>query len=317
MVELMGWDFNAAFMRYGEKWRRHRRLYQQTLNKVAVQRTQEPTQTLKVHEYLSRLLGTPNDFLVHFRNVTTSIIMATVYDNTMSQSKIDRFADVSLETVDRLSEAFFPGAFAVDSLPFLRYIPAWFPGAGFKRYAAECKALTDEMQDVPLNYVKEKLAAGLQVSGMVATLLERRKDPNELLRDESVIKGVAATIFAGGADTSVSALSTFMYAMVVNVEAQQKAQDEIDAVIGTNRLPDFSDRPNLPYVEALFREVMRWHPVLPLGVSHATSEDDVYNGYYIPKVIAATLATFNIRKARDSKGNEIPVEGDYSDGLVR
>ncbi|KAG6886455.1 hypothetical protein C0992_003898 [Termitomyces sp. T32_za158] len=77
--------------------------------------------------------------------------------------------------------------------------------------------------------------------------------------------------------------------MVENVEAQQKAQDEIDAVIGTNRLPDFSDRPNLPYVEALFREVMRWHPVLPLGVSHAASEDDIYEGYFIPKGLLDSL----------------------------
>ena len=72
-----------------------------------------------------------------------------------------------------------------------------------------------------------------------------------------------------------------MYAMVVN--AQKKAQAELDAVVGTSRLPDFSDRPSLPYLEALFREVLRWHPVLPLDVSHAASEDDIYNGYFIPK----------------------------------
>ncbi|KAG6901769.1 hypothetical protein C0995_008111 [Termitomyces sp. Mi166 len=279
----------------------------------------------------------------------------------MSQSKIEKFASISEAAVAQLSDGFFPGAFVVDVLPFLRYIPAWLPGAGFQRFAGECRVLTKEMQEGPLRYVKEQLTAGLEVSGLVATLLERKSDANEPLREEMDIKGVAATIFA-----------------------------------------DFSDRPNLPYVEAIYREIMRWHPVAPLGVSHAVLEDDVYNGYLIPKglsnlpiylgvlsmdfrdnryikhmvrnakmkamthdevrypqpdsfiperfleengklndddtvlafgfgrriingrttfsqvwlVIATTLATFNIRKAKDERGNEITIDGGYTDGLV-
>jgi cytochrome P450 len=71
--------------------------------------------------------------------------------------------------------------------------------------------------------------------------------------------------------------------MATHPLAQKKAQNELDTVIGTHRLPEFQDRPSLPYVEALYREVMRWKPVLPLGVAHAASEDDVYEGYFIPK----------------------------------
>ncbi|KAG6901767.1 hypothetical protein C0995_008109 [Termitomyces sp. Mi166 len=280
MINLMGFNFMAAFVGYGEKWRRHRRLYQQTLNKTAVQRTQEPTQTLKVHEYLSQLIVTPDDFM---SSVTASVIMATVYDNNMSQSEIERFTDISEAAMVKLSDAFFPGTFVVDALPFLKYLPAWFPGAGFKKYAADSRALTDEMQNGPFKYVKEQLGAGLEISGLVSTLLEHKSDADESFQKEVDIKEIAATIFGAGADTSVSALSTFIYAMVVNVGAQKKGQAEIDALIGPNRLPDFGDRPNLPYIEAIYREVMRWHPVTPLGVSHAALEDDVYNGYFIPK----------------------------------
>jgi cytochrome P450 len=71
--------------------------------------------------------------------------------------------------------------------------------------------------------------------------------------------------------------------MAMHPEFQTKAQEEIDSVIGTHRLPEFEDRPLLPYVEAVYREVMRWKPVLPLGLPHATTEDDVYDGYFIPK----------------------------------
>jgi len=53
--------------------------------------------------------------------------------------------------------------------------------------------------------------------------------------------------------------------MALYPEVQKKAQAEIDAVIGPNRLPDFEDRPSLPYINAIIKELARWHLVLPLG----------------------------------------------------
>ena len=61
--------------------------------------------------------------------------------------------------------------------------------------------------------------------------------------------------------------------MVLNQEAQRKAQDELDSAIG-ERLPEFGDRDHLPYVKAICKEVLRWHPVAPLGVAHAVTQDD-------------------------------------------
>ncbi|KAI0280320.1 cytochrome P450 [Russula aff. rugulosa BPL654] len=49
------------------------------------------------------------------------------------------------------------------------------------------------------------------------------------------------------------------------------------------RLPTFEDRPRLPFVDAICKEVKRWRPAVPLGVPHATASDDVYEGYFIPK----------------------------------
>ena len=54
-------------------------------------------------------------------------------------------------------------------------------------------------------------------------------------------------------------------AMALNRDKQRLAQEEIDRVIGTERLPTINDRPNLPYVNALIKEVMRWNPAVPLG----------------------------------------------------
>ena len=52
--------------------------------------------------------------------------------------------------------------------------------------------------------------------------------------------------------------------MVVNQDAQERAQAQIDAVVGKDRLPTIDDRPLLPYLDAIFRETIRYSPVAPL-----------------------------------------------------
>ena len=58
---------------------------------------------------------------------------------------------------------------------------------------------------------------------------------------------------------------TFTLTMVENPDTWKRAQAELDAVVGTDRLPEFDDRPSLPYVDAIVREVLRWRPALPIG----------------------------------------------------
>lgn len=71
--------------------------------------------------------------------------------------------------------------------------------------------------------------------------------------------------------------------MTLFPDAQSRAKQEIDTVIGSEHLISLNDRASLPYVEALLREVVRWRPVTPLSIFHACSSDDIYKGYYIPK----------------------------------
>lgn len=81
---------------------------------------------------------------------------------------------------------------------------------------------------------------------------------------------------------TVSSMNCFFLAMTLYPEVQRKAQEEIDRVVGT-KLPSFDDRANLPYVDAIVKEVLRWHPVAPMGLPHMTTDDDIFNGYLIPK----------------------------------
>lgn len=67
-------------------------------------------------------------------------------------------------------------------------------------------------------------------------------------------------------------MAWFMLAMVHFPEVQRKAQAEIDAVVGRDRLPTFADRDNLPYIVACVRESLRWKTAAPLGVPHKSVE---------------------------------------------
>ena len=60
--------------------------------------------------------------------------------------------------------------------------------------------------------------------------------------------------------------------MVLNPHVQARARQEIDAVIGTDRLPTIADRKDLPYIGALVKEILRWNPVTPLGAFYAHNQ---------------------------------------------
>src|SRR6266702_1225217 len=65
----------------------------------------------------------------------------------------------------------------------------------------------------------------------------------------------------------VATTSTFILAMVLFPEVQVKAQEEIARVVGPRRIPNLNDREHLPYLSALYKELLRWHVIGPMGIS--------------------------------------------------
>jgi cytochrome P450 len=86
-----------------------------------------------------------------------------------------------------------------------------------------------------------------------------------------------------GFDTTLGTLMWWTIAMVAFPEVQHRAQAEIDVVVGRARLPTFADAPQLPYVRAIIKEVLRWRPAVERGLPHKAAEDDWYEGMFIPK----------------------------------
>lgn len=175
-----------------------------------------------------------------------------------------------------------PGVWMVDVLPFLRYLPDWLPGVGFKHTARLWKKTLTDVVNNPYMYVKQRMSDHSNEDSYVSKLIEQNL-PTLGPEEEHAIKWSAASLYTGGADTSVSTMTSFFLAMSMSPEVQRKAQEEIDRVVGSSRLPTFSDRENLPYVDAIVKEALRWHPIAPMGLPHMADQDDTCNGYFIPK----------------------------------
>ncbi|KAF7420894.1 hypothetical protein PC9H_011412 [Pleurotus ostreatus] len=290
--ELMGWDWCFGLMPYCTSWRKQRKLFYDQFQTNFLQF--RPIQVDHTHKFLGNLLESPDKFLQHIRLFFAGTILEVTYGIQVS-SYNDPYVTNAEQCLAALASASIPGAFLVDTFPILKHVPSWFPGAGFKRKAREWAKLSYNLVHGPFNATKETLRQGKALPSAAANMLEAAPE-DEPDNYEELVRNCAAISFAAGSDTTVSTLQTFFLAMAMFPEAQKKAQAEIDAIVGHTRFPTFADRPALLYLEALIMEISRWNTVSPLALPHASTSDDEYDGYFIPKgtiVMANTWALLN------------------------
>ncbi|QRV90645.1 cytochrome P450 family protein [Ceratobasidium sp. AG-Ba] len=260
--DLVGWNLSLGFMPYGNHLKETRKLLHEGMSTKAMEELC-PLVEREVLKFVQRLSDTPEEFIQHIRQTAGAIVLKLTYGYEVKDNN-DRFVQLADRTMDMFSVVSTPGAFLVDSFPLLNYIP-WAP---FKSKAKAWSKLLWEFVELPMGFAKQQMWA-------------------------------AHSIYAGGSDTTVSAISSFFAAMIHYPSVQAAAQEEIDRVVGTERLPTYTDRSSLPYIEALYKEVLRWQPIGPLGVPHnlSSKEDDIYRGMHIPK--NSTIIANIWRMARD------------------
>ncbi|KAF9266522.1 cytochrome P450 [Marasmius fiardii PR-910] len=281
MAVLTGWVMNAGAKGYGQEWRLHRKLYQQGFRSTVVPEYQ-PILSSKSSQFMLNLRQSPKLFAEHIRTYAAATILATVYGYDIAPTN-DRFVAIAEETMKTSAVIGQPSAVVVNFLPFLRHLPLAIPIFPFQRIARRVRGMLNEMRTEPYEFVKRNMAVGEGKISLVAKLLEDHANKSEDENHVEMIKDVAATSYAGGADTSASVLSTFFLAMALHPKIQKQAQNELEIVSGKGSLPTYVDRSDFPYMEAILRETLRWAPVFPLGVPHRAFSDDTIDGYFIPK----------------------------------
>ncbi|KAI0061723.1 cytochrome P450 [Artomyces pyxidatus] len=396
LLQLMDMNFHLALSRYPFPWRDRRKLIDRSFRPSATAQYRD-MQKRKTKQFLRKLLSQPEEFRVHITHCITAIMMSINYDYDLKETG-DRYLTLNKEVSTIATESILPGSTIVNNLPFLKYLPGWLPGMGFQERAQRGLVLYQEMVNSPFDYVKEQWKKGAAGRSFTADNMKSAWALGREDDEDSEVKNSAATTNAAGIET-VSACITLARTWMITIvktgsvvtslflmlasypDIQRKAQAELDAVVGRDRLPGWDDRANLPYVQAICNELLRWQPATPLGVSHATTEDDVYDGHFIPKgavvlvnawailhdpsiypspemfsperhltpdgnvkedplltsafgfgrrmcpgrhlaeatlwiIVASVLSNFNVTKAKDDSGKEIPVNVAYTDGLV-
>ncbi|TFK48195.1 cytochrome P450 [Heliocybe sulcata] len=250
---------------------------------------------------LDNLAADPEPFIAHFRRyvqvhqsqylrfvfMTTvrnagGIILKVAYGWTV-EGNDDYFVSLMEEAFQLSAEINAPGKWLVDAFPLLRFVPTWFPGARFKREAERYRGRMSEVESVPHKWAKKRIDSGTYIESFTSQHLQPEDGRTVDSQEEDIIKWCSAALYAGGADTTVSALSSFVLLMALHPEVQKRAQAEIDEVLGRDQLPSPGDEASLPYVSAVVQEVLRSSPVAPIGLPHKVTADDEYLGYRIPE----------------------------------
>lgn len=212
--------------------------------------------------------------------------MQMAYGYTIEPHKPDALVGLIEKMMTEFSLAASPMAWAVDIIPALQFLPENFPGASFQKTARKWRKSIQASAYIPYEFVQSQMAAFTHRPSYVSKLIQQLGEgENGKLssEDEDAVIWTATSLYGAAADTSVITLDTFTAAMLKFPDVQRKAQEEIDRVIGTGRLPTIEDRERLPYVNAMIKEALRWWPIAPMSFPHTTTEDFEYNGYYIPK----------------------------------
>ncbi|KAI0764617.1 O-methylsterigmatocystin oxidoreductase [Trametes elegans] len=283
MAELTGympWEF--GLWGYTDEWRRHRKAFHQLFHQNVIPNYQ-PIQVAQTRQFLRKLAADPDDFVAHIRHLFGSTILRLVYGLEVADHN-DRYIGIAERAADIYIKITVPGRYLVETLPFLRYVPSWFPGAGFKRKAAAWKQDVLALRNAPFDNVKQKIGEGTALPSIAASLLEGAtgKNTNSNISEEDLYRNVTAIAYLTGADTTFSSVQAFFLAMAMHPAAQRRAQAELDAVVGAHRLPAPADRDALPYVGALVKEVFRTHVVAPLGIPHETTAAEELRGWRLP-----------------------------------
>ncbi|KDR21920.1 cytochrome P450 306a1 isoform X2 [Zootermopsis nevadensis] len=229
--------------------------------------------------------GEPQDVLpviIHcIGNVINSLVFGIVYEEN----------DPTWKWLQRLQEEgtkLIGIAGPVNFLPFVRFLPKY---KKHMHYLLGGKVKThDYYQTIIHDHMKRRKStpddgANSPIDDIIDAFLdekERRGEGEDGLYSTPQLHHLLSDMFGAGVDTTMTTLWWFILFMAGHPDAQKRAQEELDDVVGT-RLPTLDDLPLLPYTEAALSETQRIRSVVPVGIPHGTYEATTLGGYHIPK----------------------------------
>ncbi|QRW26743.1 cytochrome P450 family protein [Rhizoctonia solani] len=259
-----------ALLRYGERWKQSRRLMNLSFRKSAVP-VYFRVQTKHARQAAIMILERPDDYIV-----------TCVYGYEVASSN-DEILQLAENASVHLGKALAPFNFLVNIIPWLRRVPSWFPGTGWKQTTREWSQEFVRTISLPYEHTVAQMAIGDATYSALSQIL--RSFPNQGVTEEQkeLAMWTAGSVFTAAVDSLHATLQVIILLMTVHRDAQAKAQREIDSVTEGRRLPEMGDLQDMLYTRSLVLEALRWMPITPLGIPRICEDDVQYNGYTIPK----------------------------------
>ncbi|KAF9534613.1 putative monooxygenase [Crepidotus variabilis] len=281
MIELTGMREAFSLQPYGDTWRNQRRMVAQHFSTSYVAKY-HALQERESRILVKKILAKPETIEDEVKLRTAIIIVRSTY-GYYPQDLEDPMIAIPVQGMKNFNKASQPAEFLINILPSMKHLPRWLPGTSFFKAADEFEALYRKVVDDPYNWCRENLETGKALLPNICHDIWQKNPGNPSVYDHSQMRSAASSVLGAGLDSGMSSALTFFMNMILHPEVQRKAQLELDAVVGTDRLPQIIDRPNLPYVRSIVAETFRFMPAIPLALPHAVTEDDIYQGYHIPK----------------------------------
>ncbi|PPQ71697.1 hypothetical protein CVT25_010509 [Psilocybe cyanescens] len=251
------WSLEIELRKDTLLWRMGRRAIQPLLAPQAVQAhlpvaEAETTQLLSTFPTLNAsmtLMSLPQELYFHVSRTTLSFITSVVFGKpTPRYNSPD--ATLFHDYMRHFSSATSPAAAPVDLVPILKYVPErWAP---WKQLWRETRRLQQSLYFSLLEYAENKDDSVSGSKTLIKKILDRQTD-FKLSRE--MIGYTGGILLDAGAETSSSFIQSLVLCLIKNSAIMRKAQAEIDGVIGNSRLPVYSDIQDLPYIQAIIKEV--------------------------------------------------------------
>ncbi|KAI4914950.1 hypothetical protein J4E90_004987 [Alternaria incomplexa] len=283
MGEIL-WD-NASILvqPYGKEWSVRRKLLHQAMTPKAL-RLYKPVQTAEASRLCYQLLESPANWEKLLERFTSSIVFCVAYGHRIDSLNANVIHQ-RFKFMHVAASLNVPGKYLAESFPILKHVPdALAPWkADIKARGREEAAANMALVDVVRSDLARAKVQGDDIPDSLCKLLLELREKEHIPLSDRNFSYIPASLFGAGSDTTASTLCTAFLALVTHSESLHAAHHELDTVIGVDRSPTFEDEASLPYIRALVKEVLRWRPVAVLGgTPHASTEDDRYEGYYIP-----------------------------------
>lgn len=281
IAEIIGWKDSFASMDHGPVVTSARRVLLQEIGTKNALARFEPMVQERIRHFIRKTLHnhSPQMLAQHARTLFGSIILDVCY-GYQPKDQDDEIVTLIEKVMNTVTTYGRPGSVLVDIFPWLERLPSWMPGMGYRQLGHRLHQEFVQSRDIPYEFSRSQMATGNYRPSFVTSRLDGQELSSE---DESILKNTAQIMYGAGAETTYSAALSFVLLMCLHPEVQTKAQAEVDSITGLARLPTTSDREHLPYLNAIISEVLRYSVITPLGVPHTLREDDIYNGFFIPK----------------------------------